>query len=413
MQISPGRAHSAGLHRGRDGAVPSLTVERGPNSNLPQALDASLPDARYADVLADIKARVDAARVLALRAANAELMRVYWHIGRHIAEQEDAAPVKRGPNAPKVVGRLSADLRAAYPDTTGFSPRNLRYMRDFSLAWTEEEMLQRGVATLPWGHIIELLGVRDAEARAWYVERAGEWTRPVLQHHIANDLHLAQGAAPSNFERALPPGDAEAAQALTRDPLVVDFIRGNPGRERDLELALLADIERFMTALGKGFSFYGRQLALVVGEREFVIDLLFYHHPQRRFVVIELKVGGFDPEHAGKLNFYVSTIDEQLAADDDAPSIGILLCATRDEAVTEMTLRGISSPIAVARWKTGSEMTLTDEPAVSPGMRAELQEMREVEAELTAFATRQIAAIEDTADPGRNAIDDPADPTGA
>jgi hypothetical protein len=147
---------------------------------------------------------------------------------------------------------------------------------------------------------------------------------------------------------------------------VVDFIRGSPGRERDLELALLADIERFMTALGKGFSFYGRQLALMVGEREFIIDLLFYHHPQRRFVVIELKVGEFDPEHAGKLNFYVSAVDEQLAADDDAPSIGILLCATRDEAVTEMTLRGISSPIAVARWKAGSEMTLAEEPAVSP-----------------------------------------------
>jgi len=284
-------------------------------------------------------------------------------------------------------------------------------MRDFSRAWTEEEMLQRGVATLPWGHIIALLGIRNAEVRVWYVERAGEWTRPVLQHHIANDLHLAQ--APSNFERALPPGDAEAAQALTRDPLIVDFIRGNPGRERDLELALLADIERFMTALGKGFSFYGRQLALAVGERELIIDLLFYHHPQRRFVVIELKVGEFDPEHAGKLNLYVSTVDEQLAADDDAPSIGILLCATRDEAVTEMTLRGITSPIAVARSKTGSEMTLTEEPTVSPEMRAELQEMREVEAELTAFATRQIAAIEDTTDPGQDAIDDLADPTGA
>ena len=173
----------------------------------------------------------------------------------------------------------------------GFSSRNLRYMRDFARAWGEEEMLQRGVARLPWGHIVELLGIRDREARAWYAERAGAWTRPVLQHHIANDLHLAQGAAPSNFEQALAPGDAEAAQALTRDPLIVDFIRGTPGRERDRELALLADIERFMTALGKGFSFYGRQLALTVGEREFIIDLLFYHHPQRRFVVIELKVG--------------------------------------------------------------------------------------------------------------------------
>ena len=288
-------------------------MEDKPSANLPERGDAGLPDAGYAEVLADIKTRVDAARVRALRAANAELMGVYWHIGRHIAEQQDAAPVKRGHTAPKVIERLSADLRAAYPDATGFSPRNLRYMRDFSRAWTEDAMWQRGVATLPWGHIIALLGVRDPEIRAWYVERAGEWTRPVLQHHIANDLHLSQGAAPSNFERALPPGDAEAAQALTRDPLIVDFIRGAPGRERDLELALLTDIERFMTALGKGFSFYGRQLALTVGDRDFATDLVFYHHPQRRFVVIELKIGEFDPEHAGKLNFYVSTVDEQLA----------------------------------------------------------------------------------------------------
>ena len=380
-----------------------MVVEDTPSSNLPQTVDTGLPDAGYAGVLADIKARVDAARVRALRAANAELMGVYWHIGRHIAEQQDAAPVKRGHTAPKVIERLSADLRAAYPDATGFSPRNLRYMRDFSRAWTEESIWQHGVATLPWGHIVALLGVRNPEARAWYVKRAGEWTRPVLQHHIANDLHLSQGAAPSNFERALPPGDAEAAQALTRDPLIVDFIRGAPGRERDLELALLADIERFMTALGKGFSFYGRQLALTVGDREFATDLLFYHHPQRRFVVIELKIGEFDPEHAGKLNFYVSTVDDQLAGEGDAPTIGILLCATRDEAVTEMTLRGISSPIAVARWKTGSEMTMTEEPSVSPGMRAALQEMRDVEVELTAFATRQIAAIEkSTADPSRS-----------
>jgi len=235
-----------------------MVVEDTTSSNLPQTRDMGLPDAGYAEVLADIKARVDAARVRALRAANAELMGVYWHIGRHIAEQEDAAPVKRGRSAPKIIARLSADLRAAYPDTTGFSVRNLTYMRDFSRAWTEESILQRGVATLPWGSIIELLGIRDPEIRAWYAERAGEWTRPVLQHHIANDLHLSQGAAPSNFERALPPADAEAAQALTRDPLIVDFIRGTPGRERDLELALLADIERFMTALGKGFSFYGR-----------------------------------------------------------------------------------------------------------------------------------------------------------
>ncbi|HEY2768266.1 MAG TPA: PDDEXK nuclease domain-containing protein [Solirubrobacteraceae bacterium] len=174
----------------------------------------------------------------------------------------------------------------------------------------------------------------------------------------------------------------------------MDFIRGAPGRERDLELALLADIERFTTALGKGFSFYGRQLGLTVGDREFIVDLLFYHHPQRRFVVIELKVGKFDPEHVGKLNFYVNAVDEQLAADGDAPSIGILLCATRDEAITEMALRGISSPIAVARWKTGSEMTLTEAPVVSPGARTDLKEMREVKAELTAFATRQLVALD-------------------
>ena len=318
---------------------------------------------------------------------------------------------------PKLPSQLVSRVGDRWPSTPTSSPRRPsrasclpvpprrsgRATSSRRTRWTSESILQRGVATLPWGSIIELLGIRDPEVRAWYAERAGEWTRLVLQHHIANDLHLSQGAAPSNFERALPPGDAEAAQALTRDPLIVDFIRGAPGRERDLELALLTDIERFMTALGKGFSFYGRQLALTVGDREFATDLLFYHHPQRRFVVIELKIGEFDPEHAGKLNFYVSTVDDQLAGEDDAPTIGILLCATRDEAVTEMTLRGISSPIAVARWKTGSEMTLTEEPTVSPGMQAELEEMREVEAELTAFATRQIAAIEETtADPSRS-----------
>jgi hypothetical protein len=265
-------------------------VEPAPDPDLPQTLDAGLPDARYSEVLSDIKARVDAARVRALRAANAELMGVYWHIGRHIAEQQDAAPVKRGHTAPKIIERLSVDLRAAYPDATGFSPRNLRYMRDFSRTWTEEAMWQRGVATLPWGHIIELLGIHDPETRDWYGERAGEWTRPVLQHHIANGLHLSQGAASSNFKRTLLPGDAEAAQALT--------------------------------------------------------------------------------------------------------------------------LRGIASPIAVARWKTGSEMTITEEPTVSPGMQAELREMREVEAELTAFATRQIAAIEEgTADLDKDATSDRADPT--
>ena len=141
--------------------------------------------------------------------------------------------------------------------------------------------------------------------------------------------------------------------------------------------------------------------------------MLFYHHPQRRFVVIELKIGEFDPEHAGKLNFYVNAVDEQLAAPDDTPTIGILLCATRDEAVTEMTLRGIASPIAVARWKTGSEMPLTEEPTVSPGMQAELAEMRDVELELTTFATRQLAAIEgNTADLNKDVTRDDAGPTG-
>jgi hypothetical protein len=143
-----------------------MIVEDTPSSNLLQTGNTDLPDAGYAEVLADIKTRVDAARVRALHAANAELMGVYWHIGRHIAEQQDAAPVKRGRTAPKVIERLSADLRAAYPDTTGFSPRNLTYMRDFSRAWTEDSISQRGVARLPWGSIIELLGIRDPEVRA-------------------------------------------------------------------------------------------------------------------------------------------------------------------------------------------------------------------------------------------------------
>jgi predicted nuclease of restriction endonuclease-like (RecB) superfamily len=203
-----------------------------------------------------------------------------------------------------VVQRLSADLRAAFPGATGFSPANLARMRSFAVAWPDEEGLAHGVQDLPWGHIVELVQkLDDRNTRDWYVQRAGAWTRAQLQAYIATRLHEREGTAITNFEQALEAGDAEAVQRITRDPVVLDFVQLADGaKERDLETALLEDIERFMLALGEGFYFAGRQKSLQVGGEELILDLLFFHHPTRRFVVIDLKLDPFKAEFAGKMN---------------------------------------------------------------------------------------------------------------
>jgi predicted nuclease of restriction endonuclease-like (RecB) superfamily len=359
-----------------------------PSTGTPESASPS-----YEEFLEDIKGRIRSAQARAARAINAELITVYWQIGKEIERRQTAEGSERGRRTPGVIRRLSADLRAAFPEASGFSPANLARMRSFAAAWPAEADLAHGVRDLPWGHIVVLLQqLADRETRDWYVQRAGNWNRAQLQAYIASHLHEREGAALTNFRQTLEAGDAEAVQRITRDPVVLDFVRLTEGsKERDLEAALLIDIERFMLALGEGFYFAGRQKSLEIGGEEFILDLLFYHHPTRRFVVIDLKIGRFQAEFAGKMNLYVNAVNEFMAHEEDRATVGFILCTGRNEAVAHLTLQGISTPIAVTRYTVGEHGVLMagEEAQVTEGLDEEMEGMRRVEQQVTEFAARR------------------------
>jgi predicted nuclease of restriction endonuclease-like (RecB) superfamily len=309
----------------------------------------------YAALLSEIKQRVQAAQIRAALAVNRELVLLYWQIGRQIAARQ----VQQGWGA-KVIEQLARDLKAAFPDMAGFSPRNLRYMRDFAEAYPDEQILQQVVAKLPWGHNVRLLDkVPNPETRLWYAHAAIEhgWSRAVLEHQIDTRLIKRQGKAITNFARTLPAPQSDLAQQMLKDPYNFDFLTlGEDARERHLEAGLRQHIREFLLEMGAGFAFVGTQYPLTIGEQEFFIDLLFYHLDLRCFVVIDLKMRAFEPEFAGKMNFYLSAVDDLLRRAGDAPSIGIILCKTRNATVAEYALRGTNRPIGVAEHLT-TELT--------------------------------------------------------
>ena len=349
----------------------------------------------YGEWLEQIKRRVSDAQRRAAHAVNAELIGVYWEIGREILRRQELEGDRPGPGGPRIIERLSADLAVAFPQMRAFGVRNLRYMRQFAAAWPDREMLQHGVAALPWGHITVLLGRLDSrEARDWYAARAASagWTRKVLEQHILTDLRFREGAVLSNFEETLGPEEAGSAQLLLRDPTVIDFVDPTRiGDERSFEEALVIDIERFMLALGQGFLYAGRQWALSVGDRDYRLDLLFYHHPTRRWVVIELKTEAFRPEFVGKVNFYVNAIDETVAGPEDRSTVGFILCTDRNETEAHLTLQGIATPLAVGRYVLGQGGVRADGERmdVSQGLANELGELIEVERRVGEFAARR------------------------
>jgi predicted nuclease of restriction endonuclease-like (RecB) superfamily len=303
----------------------------------------------YPAWLADLKARIRAARLRASLAVNSELIGLYWRIGRDILERQGA----HGWGA-KVVDRLAADLKSEFPDARGFSRANLLYMRAFAEAWSEEEIVQRVVGRLPWGQNIELLGVKDPATRRWYAEAALEhgWSRPVLATQIDTQLYARQGQAVTNFARVLPPETSDLAQQVLKDPYQFDFLTlGQAARERDVERALIARIKDLLLELGKGFAFIANQHHLSIGDQDFYVDLLFYHRKLRCLVAVDLKVGPFVPEHAGKMNFYLAALDDHDREPGDNPSIGLILCRERNRMVVEYALRGVDAPIGVARYQ--------------------------------------------------------------
>lgn len=304
----------------------------------------------YAAWLQDLKQRIHGARQRALLAANAEQIQLYHDIGRELLERRD-----RDGWGAKVVDRLSADLREAFPDMRGFSTRNLWYMRDFARECPALLIGQQSAAQLPWFHIVTLITkVADPAQRAWYAQAAVEhaWSRETLVGQIASRLHLRHGAAVTNFERRLQGVQAGLARAILKDPYHFDFLGlGEDAHERDIESALMRHITRFLLELGAGFAFVGRQYRLEVAGDEFFLDLLFYHARLKCYVAVELKARDFEPEHTGKLNFYLSAIDAQIKAPDDKPTIGLLLCRRKNRIVAEYALSGIDKPIGIAEYQ--------------------------------------------------------------
>lgn len=336
----------------------------------------------YLPWLAELKARVRSAQLQAAARVNHELLRLYWDIGRAIAERQ-----KRAGWGAAIIPRLAVDLHAEFPEHEGFSERNLKRMLSFyreypavfeilprpvaklassqkvpqpvaQLATTAAESLivPQPAALLPWGHHLVLMEkVKDRAARAWYMQAAVAhgWSRSVLTAQIAQRAHARAGKAVTNFAATLPPLQSDLAQQTLRDPYLFDFLALGPAaRERDLEQGLADHIQKFLVSLGTGFAFVGRQVHLEVGRQDYYLDLLFYHLRLRCFVIVDLKMEAFQPEFAGKMNFYLSAVDDQLRHCDDQPSLGLLLCQEKNQLTVEYALRDLKKPIGVAEWRT-------------------------------------------------------------
>lgn len=304
----------------------------------------------YADWLANLKQRINGARQKAALAANHEQIRLYHDIGRDILDRQNQLGW-----GSKVIEKVSSDLRAAFPDMKGFSSRNLKYMSFFAKLCPDGQIGQQSAAQLPWFHIVTLLTqISDPTAREWYAKQAvlQSWPRDTLVAQIKNQLHIRQGSAITNFDQRLTPQQAGLATEILKDPYHFDFLGlGDEAHEKDIENALIRHITRFLLELGAGFAFVGRQFRLEVDGDEFFIDLLFYHTRLKCYVVVELKATPFKPEHAGQLNFYLATVDAQIKAPDDKPTIGILLCKTKKRLVAEYSLSGIDKPMGVAEYQ--------------------------------------------------------------
>ncbi|MBS0176018.1 MAG: DUF1016 family protein [Nitrospira sp.] len=333
------------------------------------------PSTAYKALLADLKRRIQEAQVRAGLAVNRELVLLYWSIGREILVRQE----REGWGA-KVIDSLARDLHQSFPEMKGLSPRNLKYMRALADAWPDAQIVQQLVAQIPWGHNVRLLDyVKSPVERRWYAEQtiANGWSRNVLILQIESRLYDRQGKAISNFQSALPQPQSDLAQQILKDPYNFDFLTlEKDARERDIERGLLDHLRQFLLELGSGFAFVGSQVPLEVGGEDYRLDLLFYHLKLRSYIVAEVKSGTFRPEYAGKMNFYLSAVDDLLRHPNDQPSIGLILCRSKDGIVVEYALRDIGKPMGIA------EFRLTE--SLPDSLKSTLPSIEELESELDA-----------------------------
>ncbi len=327
----------------------------------------------YSKFLADLKERVASSRYKAALSVNKELILLYHHIGTQILDAQS----KQGWGT-KIIEQLSKYLRSEFPDMKGFSPQNLKYMRKFAQEYKTDEIGQQAVDRIPWGHIVTLIyAISNKNERHFYVQGALQngWSRNILSMQIETNLFKRQGNVVTNFNDKLPSPQSDLAQNTLKNPYLFDFLSlGKNAHEREVEKGLVAHIEKFLLELGEGFAFLGRQYHLQIEDQDFYIDLLFYHIKLRCFVVIELKSGKFKPEYAGKMNFYLSAVDDLLRQPGDNPSIGLILCRSKVGVVAEYALRDMTKPIGLAEYRL--------QDALPENLQTALPTIEELEAEL-------------------------------
>lgn len=361
-----------------------------------------LINSEYKNWLVELKSKIQQSQIKAALAVNSQLIQLYWDLGKQIAEKQETAKWGSG-----FIDQLSKDLRLEFPDMKGFSKSNLKYCREFYKYYAENQSQQQLIAKseksqqlvgelenskvaqvvsklnneifmIPWGHhILIFQKIKNQPEAVFYIKETikNSWSRAVLVHQIESNLYERQGKAVSNFQNTLPKPQSNLANQLLKDPYNFDFLQMTADyNERDLEKSLTQHITDFLLELGAGFAFVGKQYAVTLGDKEYFIDLLFYHLTLRCYVVIELKVVEFEPEFAGKLNFYLNVIDEQLKHENDQPTVGLIICKTKDNLEAEYALKGIEKPIGISEYEL--KKILPDE------LKSSLPSIEEIENEL-------------------------------
>lgn len=342
---------------------------------FPVAPNLSEMDDSYLRFIEEIKEEIKRQRLAVVLNANSSMICLYWNIGRTILQKQE----KEGWGT-KVIDRMSKDLKDAFPEMSGLSPRNIKYMRKFAECWPDYEIVQRVVAQIPWRSNISLLDkLKDGESRIWYAQQTIEngWSKTILDMQIESGLMERSGKAVNNFPIALPPLDSDMANQIFKDPYLFDFLGTDmPRREVEIEQKLTEHIQKFLLELGQGFAFVGRQVHLEVGGQDFYIDLLFYHLKLRCYVVVELKACDFEPGFISQLNMYQNVVNDILRHSDDKPTIGLLLVKGKNKTVVEYSLAGYQNPIGVAEWQNQIAQALPDD------LKSSLPSVEEIEKEL-------------------------------
>lgn len=316
-------------------------------------------ETNYINILNEIKQNIKVSQIKANLAVNSEMVCLYWRIGNTILEQQR----KNGWGA-KIIEKLSRDLLMEFPNMTGLSTRNLKYMRQFAETYDNYEIVQQVAAQIPWFHNVVIMEkVKNPDERFFYIRKTVQngWSRNVLNFQIASGLYQRQienkNEKITNFNLTLPKEDSELVLEIVKDPYKFEFLNlADEAKELDIEKELVKNLRNFLIELGQGFAFVGEQYHLEVGGQDFYIDLLFYHLKLRCFIVIELKNTEFKPEYSGKLNFYINVVNDKLRHKDDKPTIGLILCKSKNKTVAEYSLNNVNQPMGVSSYLTEKEI---------------------------------------------------------